>query len=257
MSTQLKQEEWYEQWQLVEDNEFFLFRDWIIPNTIEDFSGKDVLEAGCGGGQHTSFVAPVAKSLTSVDLNTVEIARKRNSRFDNIKFVESDIAVMDLGQQFDIVFSIGVVHHTDNPDATVLNLYRHVKPGGKLILWIYSAEGNELVAKLVEPARKAFFRYLSRPWLLAMSKCITALMYLPIYSIYLLPLSKLPFYEYFKNFRSMTFERNVLNVFDKLNAPQTQFISRDRIAQWLVDCPHKQASVEKYVGVSWRVTIEK
>ncbi len=28
---QKKQKEWYEQWTLVEDNELFLFKDWIYP----------------------------------------------------------------------------------------------------------------------------------------------------------------------------------------------------------------------------------
>ena len=69
-----KQMEWAEQWELFEDDELFLFRDWIYPNTLDDFRGKNVLECGCGGGQHTEFVASYAKSITAVDLNTIEIA---------------------------------------------------------------------------------------------------------------------------------------------------------------------------------------
>src|SRR5688572_24691248 len=142
---QAKQAEWSEQWKMLQDDELFLFQDWIYPNTLDDFKGKMVLECGCGGGQHTSFVAPYAKSVTAVDLNTTDIAKERNKMFTNVEFVEEDIANMDLGRQFDIVFSIGVVHHTDNPDKTVANLAKHVKPGGKLIVWVYSKEGNYLV----------------------------------------------------------------------------------------------------------------
>ena len=69
--------EWYEQWELLQCNELFLFKDWIYPATLKDFRGKDVLECGCGGGQHTSFVSPFAKSVTAVDLNTVDIAKER------------------------------------------------------------------------------------------------------------------------------------------------------------------------------------
>ena len=65
---QVKQSEWLEQWTLLQDNELFLFKDWILPNTLEDFRDKEVLECGCGGGQHTSFIAPYAKSVTRYPL---------------------------------------------------------------------------------------------------------------------------------------------------------------------------------------------
>jgi hypothetical protein len=38
---------------MLQDEALFLFADWIYPNTINDFREKDVLECGCGRGQHT------------------------------------------------------------------------------------------------------------------------------------------------------------------------------------------------------------
>jgi len=248
---QVKQSEWHQQWSLLEDNELFLFNDWILPNKLEDFRGKDVLECGCGGGQHTSFVAPYARSLTAVDLNTTDIAKIRNKDAANVEFVEADIATMDLGKQFDIVFSIGVIHHTDDPDKTVENLTKHVKPGGKLIVWVYSKEGNELVELLVEPVRKSFLKNMNRETLLGLSKAVTASLYLPVYTLYFLPLKFLPFYEYFGNFRRLSFERNTLNVFDKLNAPQVDFISRERIGKWFNNDVFEKVNINPYKGVSW------
>lgn len=250
-TTQKKQSEWHRQWTLLQDNELFLFKDWILPNTLEDFRGKEVLECGCGGGQHTMFVSEYAKLVTAVDLNTTDIAMKRNEGRTNINFIEADIASMDLGKQFDIVFSIGVVHHTDDPDKTMENLARHVKPGGRLIVWVYSEEGNELVRNLVEPARKAFLMNMNRGSLLTLSKIITAMMYLPVYTLYLLPFRSLPFYEYFGNFRKLSFERNTLNVFDKLNAPQVDFISRERAGRWFDPSQFRDISIRPYKGVSW------
>jgi 2-polyprenyl-3-methyl-5-hydroxy-6-metoxy-1,4-benzoquinol methylase len=249
---QLKQSEWHEQWQMFQDEEIFLFKDWIYPNTLEDFKDKEVLEAGCGGGQHTLFIAPYAKTVTAVDLNTVEIARERNEAFHNIEFIEADIAEMNLQRQFDIVFCIGVIYHTDDPDKTVNNLKQHVKPGGKLILWVYSEEGNFLVRKFVEPIRKIFLQNMSRNNLMSLSSVITSMMYLPIYTIYLLPLKFLPYYSYFENFRKMSFGRNNLNVFDKLNAPQVDFISRKRIGHWFSEEEFESIHISSYKNVSWR-----
>jgi|UniRef100_A0A7V6A405 SAM-dependent methyltransferase len=249
---QLKQSQWYEQWQMFQDEELFLFQEWIYPNTLDDFRDKEVLEAGCGGGQHTQFLAPLAREITAVDLNTVELAKKRNKDFHNIQFLEADIAEMDLKKQFDIVFCVGVVHHTDNPEKTVENLKKHTKPGGKLILWVYSEEGNFLVQNIVEPFRKLFLENLSRRKLMMLSKSITFMIYLPIYTIYLLPLRFLPYYQYFENFRKLSFERNHLNVFDKLNAPQVDFINFKRITKWFSEEEFENIHISSYKNVSWR-----
>lgn len=252
--TQTRQSEWFEQWSMLSDNELSLFKDWIFPNTMEDFRGKEVLECGCGGGQHTAFMAAYASKVVAVDLNTVEIAKKRNQGFSNVEFVEADIAKMDLGRKFDIVISIGVVHHTDDPDKTIENLKKHVKPGGKLIVWVYSKEGNSLITLLVEPLRKMFLVRCSRVNLLLISRIITLLMYPPIYSLYLLPLRFLPYYEYFQNFRKLSFGRNVLNVFDKLNAPQVYLITESRAKHWFSASDFTNVSVTQYMGVSWRAS---
>ena len=222
------------------------------PADFVPFKDKEVLECGCGCGQHTSFMSPYARSIIAVDLNTTEIAIERNKNADNVEFLSNDIADMELGKEFDIVISIGVVHHTDDPDKTVHNLIRHVKPGGKLILWVYSQEGNVLVRYLVEPFRKIILRKVNRRYLLLFSKIITLTLYLPIFSIYLLPLRILPYYEYFENFRRLSFYRNTLNVFDKLNAPQVDFISKSRAKRWVAE--HSDVHVNNYKNVSWRIS---
>ena len=246
--------EWHTQWTLFHDDVGFLFWDWIAPATVETFRGRDVLECGCGGGQHTDVMATVARSVTAVDLNTTDIARSRNRHHANVEFVEADLAAMDLGRQYDVVICIGVIHHTDDPDTTFANLYRHCKPGGTLIVWTYSAEGNLPVRCLVEPVRKLVLRFLPRRLVLGLSVVVTALLYPVVYSIYRLPgLRWLPYYAYFGNFRKLSFTRNVLNVFDKLNAPQTIFTTAAKCREWFSRerFQHDSIWITPYKGVSW------
>jgi SAM-dependent methyltransferase len=250
--TQARQTEWHKQWSMFRDDEEFLFLDWIYPNKLDDFRDKDVLECGCGGGQHTAMIAKYARSVTAVDLNTADIAAARNKKLENVRFIEADVAQMKLKNEYDIVISIGAVHHTDNADKTVENLVEHLKTGGKLILWVYSKEGNILVRKIVEPIRKLILRRMNATALYYLSMATTVLMYIPIYSLYRLPLKFLPYYEYFENFRKLRFKRNTLNVFDKVNAPQVDFISLDRIEKWLNKDTFKDVHISHYKGVSWR-----
>jgi 2-polyprenyl-3-methyl-5-hydroxy-6-metoxy-1,4-benzoquinol methylase len=251
---QKKQDDWKWQWERFEDKERWLFSDWIFPNTLEDFRGKRVLDAGCGGGQHTSFVAPYAAEIVAADLNALDVAKERTKQFTNIEYVEGDIAKIQFDQLFDIVYCVGVIHHTDDPDATFKNLASLTKPGGRTIVWCYSYEGNFLNRVFVEGAKRLILMRLPKPALRLLSKIMTALVYLPVYTIYFLPLRFLPYYEYFQNWRKLSFERNDLNVFDKLNAPQTDFIKKDRAERWFTENGYRDISVTPYVGVSWRAS---
>lgn len=249
---QRKQFEWMWQWNHLKDDNLWLFTEWIAPNTLEDFRGKTVLDCGCGGGQHVGFVAPYAKEVLGVDLNATDAAVLHTAWLPNVRIVEDDIAQMDLGERFDIVTCIGVIHHTDDPDATFRNIVRHSRPGGRVIVWCYSHEGNLLNRTLLEWVKRHVLLKLPRSVNFALAHVLTALLYPIIYTLYLLPVPWLPFYEYFQNWRCLTYERNLLNVFDKLNAPQTWFITRKRIERWFAPEQFTDVHISPYKGVSWR-----
>lgn len=249
---QQKHPEWAWQWQHFQDDNQWLFADWIYPNTLETFRGKRVLDCGCGGGQHVSFIAPVAAHVTGLDLNATAQALERTKEFPNVTIREADLMDADIGEQFDVSYSIGVLHHTDDPDRTFQTLVKHTAPGGRVIVWVYSHEGNWLNRVVLEGAKRAALLKLPRPAMRVLAHILTALVYIPVYTIYLLPLTFLPYYEYFRNWRKLSYERNLLNVFDKLNAPQTIFITRERVERWFDPAVFSDIHISPYRGVSWR-----
>jgi SAM-dependent methyltransferase len=251
---QEKQQEWQWQWKHMQDDNRWLFEEWILPVTLEDFRGKTVLDCGCGGGQHVEFTSPVAAHVTAVDLNALESAKERNAARTNIDFVEADIATMNLGKTFDVVYSIGVLHHTDDPTASFRNIAKHCRSDGRVLVWVYSKEGNFLNEWALEPLKRVLIDHLPRSVVLLLARVLTALLYIPIYTVYLLPLRFLPFFEYFQNWRRLSFKRNMLNVFDKLNAPQTWFIPRQMVEEWFKDTDFTDVRISPYKGVSWRAT---
>ncbi len=251
---QKKQKNWSEQWGKFYDDSLFLFKEWIYPQDLDFFTDKDVVDCGCGGGQHINFIAPYAKNVLGIDLNTTHIARKNNAGRNNVSFAEGDLAKISLGKKYDIAYSIGVLQHTTDPDKTFANIKTFVKPGGRIIIWCYSKEGNWPNWALLEPVKRGVFLKLPFKAKIALSSVLTVAMYLPIYSVYLLPVKFMPYYDYFRNWRKLSFSRNKLNVLDKLNAPITNFITREQVYRWLNKQEFRDVHIDHYNQISWRIS---
>jgi hypothetical protein len=73
-----------------------------------------------------------------------------------------------------------------------------------------------------------------------------------VYTIYRFKLARvLPYFEYFENFRKLTYQRNMLNVFDKLNAPQTHFFTRQDCEAWF----NERLFVKESIGIRWHAGV--
>ena len=233
----------------------FLYHEWIYPNTLETLRDKDVLDAGSGPGVQIRLMAQVARSVTAVDLEALDVSEETTRDLvDKVQYIRDDISCMNLNRQFDIVNCVGVIHHTDEPTITFRNLARHLKPGGRMIIWAYAKEGNSLMAHVVEPFRKTVLDKAPHRVIWWLSVLLTAAIWPIVHSIYRLPLKFLPYYEYFENFRRLSFRRNVLNVYDKLNAPQQHFLSRETMESWFNDDDFRDVHLSQYKGVSWRAS---
>lgn len=101
------------------------------------------LEAGCGAGRHTELLARHGWRLISVDLSkAVESAYENVKDYDNVLVIQADLNSLPLkAQAFDVVFSLGVLHHTPNPFNTFRSIKTHLKLGGSLSVSVYSDEG--------------------------------------------------------------------------------------------------------------------
>ena len=113
----------------------------------DDLTGKLVLEAGCGAGRFTEPLLKKGATLVSADLSSaVEVNKDNFPITDQHLVIQADINDMPFRDgSFDVVICLGVIQHTPSPETTITNLYKLVKPGGKLIIDHYTFTRSHLL----------------------------------------------------------------------------------------------------------------
>jgi ubiquinone/menaquinone biosynthesis C-methylase UbiE len=114
-----------------------------IPAVLDfaSMAGKQVLEIGHGMGCDLVHAAKAGATVHGVDItpNHHEIAKKHFA----VNGLQADLHLCDASQlpfasnSFDIVFSIGVLHHTNDTIRCISEAYRVLKPRGTFIMALY------------------------------------------------------------------------------------------------------------------------
>lgn len=104
----------------------------------------DVLVVGCGTGQDLLTAAWTwrPKSVTGVDLSAASLAYARRMAQQYglpAEFLQADLLLLDdWDRRFDVIICTGVLHHLENPAAGWRQLARLLRPGGLLLVGLYS-----------------------------------------------------------------------------------------------------------------------
>ena len=113
-----------------------LFEIPALFSMLPDLTGKDVLDLGCGFGEHCKqFISEGANKVVGIDISEkmLEVARKENSS-DKITYIH--MPMEDIGQltgKFDIVISSLAFHYVEDFSGVVKNIYRLLSANGILV----------------------------------------------------------------------------------------------------------------------------
>jgi len=194
-----------------EDREIFLSDSQL---SEAELRGKVILDAGCGMGRYTRIAGYMGREIIGIDLSK-SILKAYQKTHDNptVHIVQGDLLHLPFKKkQFDIIYSLGVLHHTPGPPQAFSNLVQCLKKGGIISIWVYGTAGNfrDFMTNPLRDGRRNFLTSNTtkrihwilvsvREFLSNTVRLVTTRMYLPLLYLFCYPLAalgKVPLLKY-------------------------------------------------------------
>lgn len=237
-----------------EDSEFA--RAYFRDLDLAGLHGRVGLDAGCGKGRYTRFLAPHLETLVALDgSNAVEAAARNLAGFDNTFLVRSDLRAPPFrAASFGFVSCLGVLHHLDDPRQGLRALVDLLVDDGILLVYVYSRPEGVGVRRaalfLARQLRRVTVR-MPHPALRRFSAVVAA----ALWALVVRPgeigarrgvsaLSGLPMAAY----RGKPFRGLVLDTFDRLSAPVEYRYTREELTRLFAGTGLEIDSVREEAG---------
>jgi len=239
------------------------FLDFIYPTTDSFFEDKVVLDAGCGAGRFLKLGAQFGSSdIIGVDLShSVDAAYCNTRAMPNAHVVQADILALPFVEQFDYIFSIGVLHHMQSPGEGFSSLAKLLREKGKISVWVYSKENNGWVIHLLTPLRTYITSHLPKPMLYLASHILGFILYVCVKLIYKpanenrlgLKLGRLlPYNDYLYYISRLNYASLVSVIFDHLVPQLASYVSKEEIRSWFCEANLSDVMITERNNMSWR-----
>jgi SAM-dependent methyltransferase len=109
----------------------------------EDLKGKLVLDVGCGKGRFAEAATRWGPHVVGIDLSLAAEVAAENLKDRQAVFFQADVFKLPFAaESFDLICSIGVLHHTSDCERAFEMLPRLLKPGGRIAIWLHGMYDN-------------------------------------------------------------------------------------------------------------------
>jgi SAM-dependent methyltransferase len=246
-----------DQWSHYGSNEGFygsveLLQDMFGPLVaLEELKGARVVDIGSGAGRIVRMLldAGVERVIAVEPSAGVDVLRE-NTRdvADRVEIIHGPGEDTPAGRELDFAVSIGVIQFIRDPLPTLEAAREALRPGGKLVIWVYGREGNELYVAVVQALRAVTTR-LPHFGLAAVCNALTLLVDAYIFACRWLPL---PMRDYMRNTLSrVSREHRKLTIYDQLNPSYAKYYRREEVREMLERAGFRDVRLHHRRGYSW------
>jgi len=252
-----------EQWVNYQDNPGYygsvdLLQDLFGPLlTLDAVRGRRVADIGSGTGRIVNMLLDAGAShVVAVEPSAAfSVLQKNTGTYaDKITYINGRGESLPSNLTLDFVVSIGVIHHIPEPEVVVAAAYRALRPGGRMFVWLYGREGNEIYLRFAAPIRAITKRF---PHSLLMAVCSMLNIALDLY-IFMCRYLPLPMRHYITNVVAR-FPRSVrkLTIYDQLNPAYSKYYSKQEAETLLKKGGFCNVLSWHRHGYSWSVVGQK
>ncbi len=137
------------------------FLEYMQPLDAGDFEGMLLLDVGTGSGRHSLEASRLGAQVVAVDAgDAIDVARSNLPA--DVLTIQADAEALPLAEHaFDMVMSIGVLHHLPDTERALAGLVRYVKPGGRIhvyLYWVPPVGWHRAVLRVVSALRQVTIR---------------------------------------------------------------------------------------------------
>ena len=127
---------------------------------LQNVKGKEILDAGCGVGQFTSYMASFDKRVLGID-NSKSMIKLAQNAFDNCKFLCQDVLQMNYQNRFDgIVANNLLLHFSHCQSAQAFKrFYDALKDDGVLLVSFLEGHGEGFLKQPVDESLRTYIKF--------------------------------------------------------------------------------------------------
>jgi ubiquinone/menaquinone biosynthesis C-methylase UbiE len=210
---------------------------------LKHLKNKLVLDVGCGTGRFMEVVHNAGAEIIGIDLSyAVDVAFDNFGLKKTVHIIQADVFNLPFKENtFDIIYSIGVLHHTVDTEKAFKHLPVLLKKNGRISIWVYDFQFPGYGTTRILNFYRKFTPHFPKKLLYALSHYAVLhkrLMKIPKIGIYFYKILPIAYHE--------DDRWAILDTYDMYSPLYQHKHHYDEVYRWFEDCGLKDIKLLKF-----------